>query len=356
MPFNISEICYNFNMNERDFVEKKRRDWDRLAELVELANGLKGPRALDREEVQELGPLYRRVSTDLSYAKLHATSADLQTHLNSLVGRAHALMFESENAPALFRILVPEGKLNIEGKAVAAAPSAIKLIFEFYLNEFPQLLQKRFKFFFASLMIAVLGGIFGYWLLMNHPDQSGVFIPDNLKSSMEGWKDGTVQHEGSAGFAGQLMTHNQMVGVITFAGGVAGGIPSVYMLFGTGGMIGAMSAMMTQVHRHNTFWPGILPHGFAEVSALLICGAAGLLIGTSLIMPGEKTRADSFRLGGLEACKLVLGTLPMFIFAGFVEGMFSHLNIPAPVRLTFAGINGVLWYLYLFFPRRLKQV
>ncbi len=343
-------------MNERDFVEKKRQDWERLSQLVDLANGLQGARALNREEVRELGPLYRRVSSDLSYVKLHAKSPDLQTHLNSLVGRAHALLFESEDAPALIRLLIPERSSTPTDKTAKSAPSALQMIWEFYLVEFPMLLQKRFKYFFFSTLVAVIGGIFAYWLIITHPDKINVFIPEGLRSSVDAWREGKVEGEGSVMQSGWLMTHNQTVGVMTFTGGVALGIPTIYMLFETGGMMGALAALMTQVHRHNTFWPGILPHGFAEITALLICGASGLLIAASLVLPGSLSRIESFKSGGLDAVKLVVGTLPMFIFAGFVEGLFSHLKIPAPVRLTFAGINGVLWYLYLFLPRRPKLV
>jgi hypothetical protein len=49
--------------------------------------------------------------------------------------------------------------------------------------------------------------------------------------------------------------------------------------------------------------------------------------------------------------KLILGTIPMFIFAGIIEGMFSRLPIPAGIRYAFAIANGIVWYAYLFVPR-----
>ena len=106
-------------MDERDFVRSKREAWDRLAALVEKANGRIGVRALDREEVMALGPLYRRASSDLAYARAHAVSSDLVQHLNGLVGRAHALLYEAETS---------------------ASPGASVL--HFYLIAFPALLQR----------------------------------------------------------------------------------------------------------------------------------------------------------------------------------------------------------------------
>lgn len=315
-------------MNERDFVNKKRADWDRLATLITQAGGRRGVRALNREDVRQLGPLYRRVSSDLAFARLHAVNSDLVSHLNGLVGRAHALMFEAERPRSAGRSLV-----------------------HFYSHEFPALLQKRSLYFLAALGISILGGMFAYWLVITHPDKINVFIPEQLRSSVQGWKEGKVQHEAYASFSASLMTHNQTVGMLAFATGPALGFPTAYHMFYNGAMVGALAALMTQVHQHQNFWPGILPHGIAELTAIFICGAAGLQIGMSLLFPGQYRRVESFKRGGTDAIKLVLGTIPLFIFAGIVEGMFSHLPLPAAVRLTFAGVNGVLWYLYLFLPR-----
>jgi uncharacterized membrane protein SpoIIM required for sporulation len=316
-------------MDERDFVSKKRAGWDRLAALVEKANGKQGVRALNREEILSLGPLYRRVASDLAYARANAVSNDLVLHLNGLVGRAHALLYEAETSG-----------------------NAARSVVSFYLIDFPTLLQKHVRYFLAALGITLLGVAFAYWLVITQPDKLNLFIPEGFKSSVEAWKNGAVAQEAHAEFASALMTHNFYVGLLAFALGMFACVPTVSMLFENGTMLGAMSALMTQVHRHGTFWPGILPHGIAELTAIFICGAAGLRMGMALLLPGPYTRGDALRLAGTDAVKLLLGTIPLFVFAGIIEGMFSHLGLPPAIRLSFAAVNGVIWYLYLFLPRR----
>ncbi len=317
-------------MDERDFVSTKREAWDRLTGLIEKANGKGGVRGLSREEILSLGPLYRRASSDLAYARAHAINKDLILHLNGLVGRAHALLYEAETSG-----------------------NAMKSLVNFYLYEFPMLLQKRFKFFAAAFLISVLAGVFAYWLVINNPAKIWLFVPESFRSSLDFWKSGKVSEAAHVEQSSMLMTHNLLVGMISFAGGVFGGVPTLVAMFTNGAMLGGMAAVMTQYHRHSTFWPGIVPHGIAELTAIFICGGAGFQIGMSLLMPGAYRRSDAFRIAGIEAMKLVMGTIPLFIFAGVIEGMFSHLDIPAAMRYTFAGVNGVLWYLYLFLPRRL---
>jgi uncharacterized membrane protein SpoIIM required for sporulation len=317
-------------MNERDFVTQRRAAWEQLETLLQKAGKARGARALNRAELQTLGPLYRRVATDLAYARARAVSDDLVLHLNDLVSRAHALLYESGSGSA----------------------RPIRAMTEFYFYEFPMLLQRHVRYFLAAFALCVGGGLFAYWLVMQNPEKISLYVPEQLKSSMEYWKSGKVDAPASAEFSAQLMTNNLTVGIISAASGVACGVPTASMMWSTGGMVGAMGALMTQVKRHDTFWPGIVPHGVAELTAIFICGTAGFVIGLALLVPGPYSRFDAIRVRGTEAIKLVLGTVPLFIFAGVIEGMFSRLPIPVAIRYGFAIGTGILWYLYLFLPRR----
>ena len=322
-------MCYTKSMDERDFVTQKRETWERLAAIIAHSNGSSGTRRLSRDELLSAGPLYRRVCSDLAYARSRNAGEDVIAHLNDLVGQAHALLYGME----------PSGR-------------RAQAIVQFYLFDFPALLQRHVRYFLAAVGITLLGFGYAYWFVTAHPALSGVFIPAQFKQSVEKWKEGAVEHDSSTEFSGQLFANNQRVGLIAYATGVAAGVPTCYILFSNGSTLGALSAEITRVHQHAHFWPGILPHGIAELTAIFICGGAGLLLGASLLLPGAYGRADAFRRAGLDSISLVLGSIPLFVFAGIVEGMFSHLGLPAWVRLTFAGINGTLWYVYLFAPRR----
>src|SRR5690348_13836328 len=118
-------------MDERDFVTRRREGWDRLSALIDKANGPQGVRALNRDELLALGPLYRRVSSDLAYARAHAVSSDLVLHLNGLVGRAHALLYEAETSS-----------------------NPTRAVLDFYMYDFPALLQRRAGYFLAAVAVS----------------------------------------------------------------------------------------------------------------------------------------------------------------------------------------------------------
>lgn len=315
-------------MNERDFVARKRGTWDRLEALVKAANRRGGLSRLGRDELLSLGPLYRRVSSDLAYARTHTASADLVVHLNAVVGRAHALLYNASSG----------------GRALRA-------VSDFYGFEFPTLLQRRAGYFLAAIAITAAGALFAYALVVAHPERIDLFVPEMLRSSVDVWKSGKVTAAPKAEMSGYLMTHNFQVGMLAASCGVAAMIPTVVLMFINGATLGALGALMTKYHRHATLWPGIVPHGVAELTAIFICGAAGLQLGAALLAPRRYSRGDAFRLAGSDAVRLVLGTIPLFIFAGIIEGMFSHLDISAAARYVFAAVTGIAWYLYLFLPR-----
>ncbi len=319
-------------MTEQEFANQRRDSWNELEKIVTRAQKGKGLRSLTRDEIAALTPLYRRISSDLAISRSRGINPDITAYLNGLAGRTHALLYNADRSEHPFKTLQ-----------------------NFYWLVFPALLQKRKNYFFFALLTTLAGGLFAYYAVINKPDALYVFVPIGFKSSIKFWKSGKTSQPPSALFSGGLMTHNFQVGIAAFTSGIIFCIPTIFLLFYNGATLGAMSALMTQVHKHASFWPGILPHGIAELTAIMICGAAGLQMGWAVVLPGKYSRLDALRLAGRDAVLLLLGTIPMFIFAGIIEGMFSHLNINMWIRLLFAGINGCIWYLYLFVPREIQS-
>src|ERR1017187_6805303 len=80
------------------WIEKRRRHWDRLEHLVGRATS--GLRALNHQELQELGLLYRQIAADLATVLEDRTSSQLATYLNQLLSRSHNLIYMGRRAKA----------------------------------------------------------------------------------------------------------------------------------------------------------------------------------------------------------------------------------------------------------------
>src|SRR5882672_5307786 len=77
------------------FIEKHKTAWQRLEELLDLLDRA-SLRRLRREEVRELGRIYRRTASDLAIARAESRDPRLINYLNSLVIRAHGRIYQAD--------------------------------------------------------------------------------------------------------------------------------------------------------------------------------------------------------------------------------------------------------------------
>src|SRR5437773_12498402 len=77
------------------FIKERKNAWQRLEELLQLLDRMT-LRRLHREEVLELGRIYRRTASDLAIARAESRDPRLINYLNSLVIRAHGRIYRAE--------------------------------------------------------------------------------------------------------------------------------------------------------------------------------------------------------------------------------------------------------------------
>jgi uncharacterized membrane protein SpoIIM required for sporulation len=323
-------------MDERSFVDSRTEAWDRLAKLVQKASASGGLRTLSREELRELGPLYRRVASDLAFARVQGFSQDVVDHLNNLTARAHAILYHTDTRTW-------PGVRN------------------FLACEFPATFRRRLGFFLASLACLALGGLIGYGLVRAQRTNIDVFVPREspFRNSLKRWESGDtsgrIPDAEAAAMASFLMQNNIRVTFLAFAAGILGGVFTALLIFYNGAMLGAFAGDMVWVHQQANFWSGIVPHGVVELSATCLAGAAGLSLGWALLVPGPLTRRDALVGAARDAAKLVMGCVFLLMFAGIVEAYLSHSVLPRAVKVAFGMATGVSLYAYLFLAGRPKR-
>jgi uncharacterized membrane protein SpoIIM required for sporulation len=118
------------------------------------------------------------------------------------------------------------------------------------------------------------------------------------------------------------------------------------LLFTNGLLLGAFAALYQDRGLGLEFWAWILPHGITELLAVVLCGAAGLAMGESLLFPGRHTRLVNLGRRGREAGVLVLGSVLMLLLAGLVEGIFRQTVHSVPLRISVAALSALFWTVY----------
>lgn len=111
---------------------------------------------------------------------------------------------------------------------------------------------------------------------------------------------------------------------------------SALLLLYNGIMLGCFETFFAQHGLLGESMLAVFLHGTLEISAIIVAGAAGLAIGNSWLFPGTYSRFYAFRQGAKRGLKIVVGTVPVFIVAGFVEGYITrHTEIADGLRLGF---------------------
>lgn len=88
-------------------------------------------------------------------------------------------------------------------------------------------------------------------------------------------------------------------------------------------------------------------HGVIELSCIFIAGGAGMLIGYSMIVPGDLTRTEALKKNGLIAVRLAVGCALLLVIAGIIEGFLSPSNLPPLIKYGTGIFTGIAMYFYL---------
>src|SRR5262249_313476 len=155
---------------------------------------------------------------------------------------------------------------------------------DFFGRRFPQLVRGYWPYVLVGFGLLLGGCWTGFALTRADPDRFYAFVDQALaagrgpSSSTESLRDVLYAKEGEAprlkSFALFLFTHNAQVGLLAFAVGFAGGVPSALLLFATGLMMGAFGAVYAAHGLSFELWAWLLPHGVTELTAVVLCGAA----------------------------------------------------------------------------------
>jgi uncharacterized membrane protein SpoIIM required for sporulation len=300
-------------MTPARFLESRRAVWDRLESLVGRA-AKAGLRSLSEAELHELTRLYPAVAVDVARARMYAVDPITQQRINQLAIAAHGLLYRRPSArsfPAIRR---------------------------FCRYGYPRLFRRMWRYVLVATTIFVVGMLGTYVATRLVPSNAYIFVPYGLDVT-----PGQVTSEDISGrfrqvphppMATGIMANNISVAIHVFALGITAGIGTCYVLLLNAMMLGGFAAHFVN---HDLGYPllaFIAPHGVLEIFAILVSSAAGLRLGYSLAVPGRMTRSASLRLGARDAVGLLLGTIPMFVIAGFIEGFVTPSYMPEATKIV----------------------
>ena len=311
-------------MTEDIFISKNNGSWERLAEYNRMLSKRKIGRLSDAE-LREFTELIRITGRHLAYARTVYPNGGLPEYLNRLVGLSHNYFYIRETY-------------------------GISRVVRYLRAGFPNRVREEYKLLLASAAVFFAGLLFVYAICGMDPSLIAFFIEEDAAPS--GALPGSWTYPALSSF---VVTNNIRVAFTAFAFGFSAGIGTLYILFANGGVLGAyMRYLSSDGAGLLRFWSLILPHGAAELTAVFICGAAGLMIGRAVIMPGVYSRKDAVVTAAKRAVYTLPGVSLILLFAGLTEGFFTPLDIAYGWKYLFAGLTLLFLLSYFIFCGRNK--
>lgn len=303
-----------------EFIEKKQQSWNELEEL------LNNSRNANAKELNRLGYLYRRVTSDLAVARRDFPQDRCVIYLNDLASRAHSKVYQT-------------------------SPFKRGSFFEFLRFGFPTVFRENIYFIGAAFLMFAMAYTGAYMSALRTPAFAESLVPDGYVTHIkelgqDEWNDTSVEFRNI--FAAYVMTNNIRVAFMAFAWGIMFMVGTVYILVFNGLYLGAIAGLCHVNGVGFQLLSFVSPHGYIELTTIFIAGGAGMKLGYSLIAPSTLTRKQTLVNAAKIAIKLLGGCVVLLVIAGLIEGFVSPSNLSSAVKIGFGALTGIILFAYLF--------
>jgi uncharacterized membrane protein SpoIIM required for sporulation len=315
-------------MKEAAFVKQNKPRWE------EFERTIKQP---TQAEPDKLAELFIQVTDDLSYARTKYPQSRTTNYLNALAGKVHLQIYRN--------------KREDKNRFVT-----------FWMYEVPKAVYESRRQMLYAFIIFVVAAVIG--TVSTFYDDTFVRLilgDDYVNMTLENIKEGnpTAVYSGSDEMTMffQITVNNIMVSFRVFVFAVFTSLVSGLVLFYNALMVGSFMTFFAQQQQASQAIPVVMLHGTIELTSIVIAGGAGFVMGNGWLFPGTYSRIESFKMAAMKGMKIVVGLVPFFIVAGFIESFvtryaFMHWSI----KLIIIGMSAfVMIYYFIIYPLRLKR-
>ncbi len=299
-------------MDVDELLERRRPAWDELRRRTVEAR--RRPGSLSAADVDALVDGYLAASADLALVRARTDEPALEAELTRLVAEASGVVYGT----------------------TARSTSAVR---RWATEQFPAAVwAMRLQIAIAAAALVVPALLVGVFVATDDRTLPTLGSDDELRQFVEEDFVDYYTDNPNPVFSALVGTNNIQVGLLAFGAGVAGGLPTLYVLAFNGLNVGVAAGIIHAYERPDIFWWSILPHGLLELSAIVVAGAAGLRLGWSLLAPGDRRRGDALAEEGQRAAVVMLGLVPAFVLAALIEGFVTPRTWPWPVEVGIGAL------------------
>lgn len=311
-------------MREALFIKKNKERW------------LKNQHA-PAEDADEMAKDFTQLVDDLAYAKTFYPTSKVTRYINSEASKIYLSIYKNRKEES-------------------------NRLVTFWKYDLPLTIYKHHKVVLFSFVVFLI--FFGIGFFVSRQDEGVArsffgdgYVDETLENIEKGNPFGIYESGNPILSWLHLMIHNIRVSLLMFVSGIFAGIPSLYLLAQNAGMVGIFDQFFAAKGLGLQFFLVVFVHGTLELTAIIIAGAAGLVLGKSFLFPGTIRRIDAFKQGAKDGVKIMIGLMPVFGLAAFFEGFITRLYNDVSILttiITSLSVVFVIWY-FIIYPMRLGK-
>lgn len=315
-------------MKEAAFVKENKPRWEEFEKVI-LHQQEAGP---DR-----LAELFIQVTDDLSFARTHYPDSRTTKYLNGLAGKVHLQIYKN--------------KKEDKNRFVS-----------FWKEELPDVMFEVRRPLLLAFILFVAAAIVGAVSARYDDTFARLIMGDGyVNMTLENIKKGNptdVYGQQSEFMMFVMITWNNiLVSFRVFVFGFFASLGTAIYLVYNGIMVGTFIMFFGLEQQLQQALPVIMLHGTVELSSIVIAAAAGFTMGNSLLFPGTYSRLASFKMGALKGLKIVMGLVPFFILAGFIESFITrYAFMHWTIKTIIIGSSALLMvYYFVIYPKQRRR-
>jgi uncharacterized membrane protein SpoIIM required for sporulation len=226
------------------------------------------------------------------------------------------------------------------------------------LNRFPAMVRAH-RGYVALSALLLMGPAIALGLAVYHkPDLILSIVDGSTAAGFEKMYDpsnevlGRLRDAGSNWMMfGFYIMNNIGIAFQCYATGILLGVGSVYFTAMNGAFGGAIAGYVASAGFGGTFFSFIATHSAFELTAIVLCGAAGLRMGRAVLLPGRLARTAALELAAKDTSIIVFGSAVMLVIAAAIEAFWSSAAWITPTA-KYSGAAACWILVALFFLRR----
>jgi len=284
----------------------------------------------------EMAGQFTELVNDLGYSKTFYPQSKVTQYLNGLASRIYLGIYRNKK-------------------------EQVSRIISFWKKELPMVVRRYHREMLYSFLVFTLFAVLAAFSAAHDETFVRGVLGDRYMDMTEeniarGDPFGVYKQDNQWNMFTWIAVNNIKVSFMVFVSGFILSIGTVWQLFQNGVMLGAFQYFF---FTKGLGWKSVLViwiHGTLEISSIIIAGGAGFILGNSILFPGTHRRLHSLKRGAKDGVKLMIGLVPIFIVAAFLEGFvtrYATMPIWVSIIILAGSLTFIVWY-FIIYPLRFE--